>query len=121
MFSNIIFNKLKFKLDNNFKPLNTKLEEKYKNLYKSNYKYNFEDLKDPEKNQKMIENSFFSNYQRLETMEQYKKKNLENYDNNDNNCNNNNTMLFIKLLTISIILYSSSKYYLNSKKIIHHE
>lgn len=119
MFSNIISNKLKFNLDNNFnfKPLNPKLEEKYKNLYKSNYKYNFEDLKDPEKKQKMIDNSFFSNYQRLETMEQYKKKILENYD------NNNNAMLFIKLLTISIILYSSSKYYLNNNfsKIIHYE
>ena len=113
MLSNIIFDKLKLEKNKfvifNF---NSKLQEKYKNLKSfknlksTNNEYNFQDSSDPEKNKNKIIRSFFSNYQRLESIEKYKNINCIFFM-NDNDVNS-----FINFLTISIILYLSSKYYL---------
>lgn len=117
MLSNIIPYKFKFDATNikseNINSKLGKLGEIYNQNQSNNptykYKYNFEDLKDSEKNKKIITNSFFSNYQRLESIEKYKKLGYQFLINNNNNVN---LKSFINLLIISIILYSSSKHYL---------
>jgi hypothetical protein len=108
MLSNIIPYKFQFHATNiKSKNINPKSGETHNQPNNSTYKYNFEDLKDSEKNKKIITNSFFLNYQRLESIEKYKKLGYHFFINE----NNVNIKSFITFLTISIILYSSSKNY----------